>query len=638
MKTWSAFLGLLALFSCVALASDFYPKNSGVVNLDPTNFKQHVGASDTGIALVEFYAPWCGHCKSLKPEWVKAAKNLDGLVTVAAVNADEEQNKALAGKYQVKGFPTIKVFIGKKAPKDYQGARTAQAIVDFALSKLSSKAIYKVTGKNHAEFLTSGDLPKVVLFNSKQQTSALYKALSTELQKKLSFAEVRIKKDKKLAKKYDVVDATTLVVIKAQGTEPVRYSGKLKAKPIKKFLRKFYPGGADEVDEDSLPILSDDSCLRAHCVAKGGLCAMLVGNHDQAESARYHDTLVDVQLARDDSLFNFVQIDGTSQENKAWLDGAFGTVSLDFPQLIVFTPKKLRFASYVGSFSESSVSSFVSGVLNGRTRTGKMPVKEVPQLSTATEKCKPAQKPKPAKKPKSAKKAKSSSSGSKGKAGEFGITGTEKNFDEVVYGTSLPVIVEFYAPWCGHCKQLEPEWRKAANNLKGMVRFVAVDATVHGNVAGQFDVGGYPTIKYFSAGRKTKPAHAKDYKQERKAKALASFASSLLSSHKVTKVKSGDKLDKFVKGSKPKVLLFGTKSSIPTVLKALDIDSNKKIAFGYSTGDDELLAKYGAEKAPAVVTIVNGEASQYTGEISFDSLKKHLAGFVTKKSADKDEL
>lgn len=46
----------------------------------------------------------------LAPEWKKAANNLKGLVTVAAVNCDEETNRPLCGQYQIKGFPTIKTF------------------------------------------------------------------------------------------------------------------------------------------------------------------------------------------------------------------------------------------------------------------------------------------------------------------------------------------------------------------------------------------------------------------------------------------------------------------------------------------------------------------------------------------------
>lgn len=54
----------------------------------------------------------------------------------------------------------------------------------------------------------------------------------------------------------------------------------------------------------------------------------------------------------------------------------------------------------------------------------------------------------------------------------------------------------------GHCKNLAPEWAKAATELKGKVKLGAVDATQHQSLAGQYDVRGYPTIKFFPAGKK----------------------------------------------------------------------------------------------------------------------------------------
>jgi protein disulfide-isomerase A6 len=54
---------------------------------------------------------------------------------------------------------------------------------------------------------------------------------------------------------------------------------------------------------------------------------------------------------------------------------------------------------------------------------------------------------------------------------------TEANFEQTVYGSKDIWMVEFYAPWCGHCKSLEPEWNQAAADLKGKVRFGKVDAT-----------------------------------------------------------------------------------------------------------------------------------------------------------------
>jgi protein disulfide-isomerase A6 len=61
--------------------------------------------------MVEFFAPWCGHCKSLAPEFKKAAKIMKGVVKFAAVDLDAEENKPLASQYNVQGFPTLKFFV-----------------------------------------------------------------------------------------------------------------------------------------------------------------------------------------------------------------------------------------------------------------------------------------------------------------------------------------------------------------------------------------------------------------------------------------------------------------------------------------------------------------------------------------------
>ena len=54
-----------------------YPTEGGVAVLDPTNFADFIAEQD--YTIVEFYAPWCGHCKSLEPEWSAAAKKVSKL-------------------------------------------------------------------------------------------------------------------------------------------------------------------------------------------------------------------------------------------------------------------------------------------------------------------------------------------------------------------------------------------------------------------------------------------------------------------------------------------------------------------------------------------------------------------------------
>lgn len=76
----------------------------------------------------------------------------------------------------------------------------------------------------------------------------------------------------------------------------------------------------------------------------------------------------------------------------------------------------------------------------------------------------------------------------------------------------------------GHCKNLAPEWSKAAKELKGKVKLGALDATVHTSTASRYNVKGYPTIKYFPGGSKTSSS-AQEYDGGRTASDIVAWAS-----------------------------------------------------------------------------------------------------------------
>ena len=87
---------------------------------------------------MQFYAPWCGHCKSLKPTWIDLAKQLSGKVKVGAVDCTEA--KQTCQEYGVQGYPTIKWFgESKESPEDYQGGRDSGSLAAFATQHWSSK-------------------------------------------------------------------------------------------------------------------------------------------------------------------------------------------------------------------------------------------------------------------------------------------------------------------------------------------------------------------------------------------------------------------------------------------------------------------------------------------------------------------
>mmetsp|Transcript_27688 Transcript_27688/g.54527 ORF Transcript_27688/g.54527 Transcript_27688/m.54527 type:complete len:507 (+) Transcript_27688:41-1561(+) len=104
------------------------PHGKDVVHLTDDDFESTINSKSHGIVM--FYAPWCGHCKSFKPEFGDAATQLAGSdVTVGALDATKHPKSAK--KYGVEGYPTIWYFKDGKNVEKYEGGRTAKAVVDY---------------------------------------------------------------------------------------------------------------------------------------------------------------------------------------------------------------------------------------------------------------------------------------------------------------------------------------------------------------------------------------------------------------------------------------------------------------------------------------------------------------------------
>lgn len=200
--------------------------------------------------MVEFFAPWCGHCQKLAPEWGKAAGSLKGIVKFAAVNCDEE--KELCGKFGVKGFPSIKLFRPGRydQPEDYQGGRHAKALYDYAANLIPTNVNTLTNEKNINSFLLREreEKGRVIIYSPQKGISLSFKALSRKFAAYFHFGGITVKDENKALRKECGFDdaylnkndhATTQVLfIHPGGRQQELFTGKMKLKPLYEWLRK----------------------------------------------------------------------------------------------------------------------------------------------------------------------------------------------------------------------------------------------------------------------------------------------------------------------------------------------------------------------------------------------------------------
>ncbi|CAL5057748.1 unnamed protein product [Urochloa decumbens] len=152
-----------ALLSGSGGAFDDEAEDAAVLTLDASNFSEVVAAHQ--FIVVDFYAPWCGPCKRLAPEYEKAASILskhNPPIILAKVDADNKKNKDLSSKYDVRKFPTIKILRNQgQNVQDYDGPRDADGIVEY-LKKQAGPASVEIKSVEDAKNLIGDDRVVIV--------------------------------------------------------------------------------------------------------------------------------------------------------------------------------------------------------------------------------------------------------------------------------------------------------------------------------------------------------------------------------------------------------------------------------------------------------------------------------------------
>ena len=419
-----------------------------------------------GHVLVEWYAPWCGHCKALEPEYKKAAETLSKLaepkITLAKIDATVSAKSAQANGVQ--GYPTLMVFSENgKNKKAYKGTRQADGIIS-AMKKAAGPPMQVVSVADAKEVVKNGKMTLPMLFLAPDTPNA---------------AEIKAATSKMADKHGEsldwyLVEAPLAELEQAFGVTKPSFGMVLPETwhSTHETALRLMDASADadaiekHMQDNLLPlvgVLTVDNYMHFFKAGDGKKVVKLISKDAYTKetiapiieelrsvAAKFKDIFFWVEPLQEYTMNQF----GFPKENSdkpmvGFLDGA----------------KKYRMDA---AFGAATAEEFVKGVVAGTV-----------QAYTKSEEV-----PAPA------------------KEGEV-HTLVAKNFKELVLdNTESAKFVKYYAPWCGHCKKLAPIWDElAAKKLPGVI-IGKFDATANdfGDTKTQSMVQGYPTLLFYPKG------------------------------------------------------------------------------------------------------------------------------------------
>ncbi|KAM4585058.1 protein disulfide-isomerase [Odontesthes bonariensis] len=467
----------LLLLCTLAVASRAeIAEEEDVLVLKKSNFDEALQAYPN--MLVEFYAPWCGHCKALAPEFAKAAGMLkaeSSSIRLAKVDATEEAE--LAQEYGVRGYPTIKFFKGgdKESPKEYSAGRQADDMVNW-LKKRTGPAVTTLNEVTEAESLIADNEVAVIGF-FKDAASAGAKAYekAADATDDVPFA---VTSSDAIYSKFEV-SKDGIVLFKKFDEGRNTFDGELTKEKLLAFVKA-----------NQLPLVIEFTEQTAPKIFGGDIKSHILMFLPKAASD-FQDKMDQFKKAaagfKGQILFIF--IDSDVDDNQRILE-FFGLKKEECPaiRLITLEDEMTKYKPESSDISAESITEFCTRFVDGKLKPHLMSQDITDDWDKNPVKV---------------------------------LVG--KNFEEVAFNPTKNVFVEFYAPWCGHCKQLAPIWEKLGEKYKDSADTIVakMDSTV--NEIETVKVHSFPTLKFFPAGDERKVI---DYNGERTLEGFTKFLES----------------------------------------------------------------------------------------------------------------
>ncbi|XP_040539146.1 protein disulfide-isomerase A2 [Gallus gallus] len=435
--------------------SDELEEEDGVLVLHEHNFERAL--REHRLLLVEFYAPWCGHCRRLAPEFARAAALLrNGSESARLGKVDAVAQTALSAEFHIEAFPTLKLFRdgNRTHPVAYSGRMDAEGMALWVQRRAGPSATLLHDADTAAAFISARDIAAVGFFKDLRGEAAR------------AFYEVAA----------EVVDVAFGV---AEADELFEAYG-LSADTVCLF-KKFDEGRTDfPVDpEQGLDVAKLTRLLRVHSLqlvmdfsnetssqifgAKIPHHMLLFLNTSVAEQQALRDEFrAAAGTFRGEVLFVVVDVDGYG----ATVLPFFGLKPSDAPTLrFIKMENNRKYRMEEDAFSATAVRDFVRAVLDGKVKPQLLSAEPPEDWDTRPVKV---------------------------------LVG--KTFEQVAFDETKNVFVKFYAPWCTHCQEMAAAWEELGERYKDHEDIVIAEMDATANELENITISGYPTLHYFPAG------------------------------------------------------------------------------------------------------------------------------------------
>ncbi|XP_004270528.3 protein disulfide-isomerase A2 isoform X2 [Orcinus orca] len=408
--------------------------------------------------LVEFYAPWCGHCKALAPEYSKAAALLaaeSAKVRLAKVDGPAEPE--LAEEFAVTKYPTLKFFLdgNHTHPEEYTGPWEAEGIAEWLRRRVGPSATRLEDEEGAQALIDARDVLVIGFFQDLQDKDvATFLALAQDALD-MSFG---LTNQPQLFQKFGLTKDTVVLFKKydeGRADFPVDEELGLDQGDLSRFLLTH-----------SMHLVTEFNSQTSRKIFAAGILNHLLLFVNQT-LAPHRELLAGFREAapsfRGQVLFVVVDV-GASNDHVLQYFGLKAEEAPTLRFINIETTKKYMPADR-GPVTATSVAAFCHAVLGGEVKPYRLS-QEVP----------PDWDQRPVK------------------------TLVGKNFEQVAFDETKNVFIKFYAPWCTHCKEIAPAWEALAEKYRDHEDLVIAELDATANELEALPVHSFPTLKYFPAG------------------------------------------------------------------------------------------------------------------------------------------